>query len=237
MLTQWDSLPDLLRIPQVRCYYDRLAKHRVELQAKRGIDIAAALVLLTALLPLLCAVGVAVKLDDPKGTILYRQKRVTQNGRLFAICKFRTMRPNGGAGPLVTGQNDRRVTTVGKVLRRCKLDELPQLWNVLTGDMTLVGARPEVPQYVAAYTADMLATLLLPAGVTSSASLYFRNEEKLLPPDGKNANALYTKVILPAKMEHNLLYLERYTLWEDFSVLVQTAKNLLLGGSSSHSNG
>lgn len=236
MLTQWSSLPDFLRTPQVRRYYNRLAQHRVELQAKRGIDIAAALVLLTAFLPLLCAVGAAVKLEDPKGTILYRQQRVTQNGRLFAICKFRTMRQSGGAGPLVTGQNDRRITRVGKVLRRCKLDELPQLWNVLTGDMTLVGARPEVPQYVAAYTADMLATLLLPAGITSSASLFFRNEEKLLPPNSKDITVVYTGVILPAKMKHNLRYLESYSIWQDFSVLAQTVKNLLLGGSSSPSN-
>lgn len=227
MLSSWSELPDFLRTPEVRLRYDKLAACRRDLFAKRCLDIAVSSVLLTGLLPVLCAVAAAVKLDNPSGTVLFRAQRVTQNGRLFLICKFRTMRTGSEAFSQVTTRGDDRVTRVGRLLRRCKLDELPQLWNVLTGDMTLVGVRPESPRYVAAYTPEMRATLLLPAGITSPASLRFREEEKLLPPDSRLADKIYTRVILPEKMRDNLAYLDHFSFGGDFSILVQTARKLI----------
>lgn len=234
MLSDWDDLPDFLRTPAVRPYYNALNRRRGELRAKRCTDALCSALLLTGLLPVLCVIGASVKLCDPSGPVLYRQERVTRNGKVFRICKFRTMRQGADRmGALVTSEGDSRVTPVGRVLRRWKLDELPQLWNVLAGDMTLVGTRPEVPRYVKAYTPRMLATLLLPAGITSAASLRYSDEERMLPGGGAITEEIYTKVILPEKMLDNLAYLKSFSLGGDVRLLARTAARLLPGSSYS----
>ena len=171
MLRKWEDLPQEMRTEEVRPYYDLLRKKQGSLLCKRLFDILASLVLLVLLSPVFLVLAIAIKLDS-RGPVFYRQVRVTQYGREFRIFKFRTMVQNADhIGSQVTVSGDSRITRVGKVIRSCRLDEVGQLLNVLGGSMSFVGTRPEVPKYVARYTPEMMATLLLPAGVTSAASL------------------------------------------------------------------
>ena len=218
MLPDWDELPQEMRCHEVWEYYCRLSSKRAALTGKRAMDVSAACLLLAVLSPVMALTAAAVKLSSP-GEIIFRQTRVTVCGREFTIYKFRTM-TQGAAGCQVTASGDDRVTAVGRFLRRYRLDELPQLVNVLKGEMSLVGARPEVPRYVACYTQEMLATLLLPAGMTSKASIRFRNEERML--SGENPDAVYRQEILPQKMTYNLEYLRRFGFWEDVRILAAT---------------
>lgn len=217
----WDALPEALRTEEVRLYYDLLKKRTASLLLKRGMDILASLLLLLLLFPVFLVLAIAIKADS-KGPVFFRQVRVTQFGRTFRIFKFRTMVSDAEKkGSQVTVQNDCRVTRVGAKIRHVRLDEIPQLLNVLTGDMSFVGTRPEVPRYVERYTPEMMATLLLPAGVTSTASIEFKDEDKLLQA-AENADEVYVQEVLPQKMAYNLAYLRRFSFGRDIGILFQT---------------
>ena len=225
MLRDWKELPKKMQTKAVAPYYLRLRTRGRSLRAKRLFDVTAALFLLVLLAPLMGGLALAIKLED-RGPVLYRQQRITAYGKRFRICKFRTMVPDADKkGPLITGKEDERITRVGRRIRRFRLDELPQLFNILTGDMSFVGVRPEVEKYVEAYTGPMWATLLLPAGVTSPASIAFRKEEEILEAcrkKGESVDQAYVDHILPAKMAYNLAYLEKVGIWTDCKVLLRT---------------
>ena len=200
MLKRFDELPIEMQNDSVRKYYDILYKKRGSLFFKRMFDIFVSFVMLLILSPVLLIIGIIIKCDS-KGPVCYRQVRITQYGKNFRIFKFRTMVVNADKiGTLVTTKNDSRVTKVGFVIRKFRVDELPQLINILLGEMTFVGTRPEVEKYVNAYTDEMKATLLLPAGVTSEASICYKDEDKLLA-DASDADNVYINDILPQKMK------------------------------------
>ncbi len=220
-MKKWDALPVDMQNSEVRKYYDILQRHKGSLMIKRIFDIMISAVLLIILLPLFLILGIMIKLDSP-GPIMFRQVRVTTYGKRFRIFKFRTMVNHADKiGTQVTTKGDARVTRVGKLLRGCRLDELPQLLNILCGDMTLVGTRPEVEKYVAHYTDEMKATLLLPAGVTSKASICYKDEERLLE-SAEDADKVYVETILPAKMKYNLQAIEEFSFMQDIKTMFET---------------
>ena len=179
-LRPWQLLPDEMRTKEVRKYYNILMKHRMWLKMKRFLDVIVAGIMLAVLIIPMGVIALAIRLDSP-GPVFFRQARVTQYGRIFRIYKFRTMVDNASKlGSAVTVDNDVRITKVGAFLRKYRMDEFPQVFNILAGDMTLVGTRPEVPKYVKKYTKEMYATLLLPAGLTSRTSIAYKDEDKLL---------------------------------------------------------
>ena len=179
-LRPWRLLPDEMRTKEVRKYYNILMKHRMWLKVKRAFDVVVAGIMLAVLIIPMGIIALAIRLDSP-GPVFFRQARVTQYGKIFRIYKFRTMVDNASKlGAAVTVDNDSRITKVGAFLRKYRMDEFPQLFNILAGDMTLVGTRPEVPKYVKKYTKEMYATLLLPAGLTSRTSIAYKDEDKLL---------------------------------------------------------
>lgn len=226
MLREWNDLPMELQREEVRPYYDILRKKQGGLFFKRVFDIVASAVMLALLSPVFLILAIAIKIDSP-GPVFYRQERVTTYGKRFRIHKFRTMVNNADKkGSLVTVNNDSRITKVGSLIRKCRLDEVSQLIDVLLGDMTFVGTRPEVPKYVAHYTAEMMATLLLPAGVTSLASIYYKDEAELL--DGvEDTDKAYIEKILPGKMYYNLKGIEQFSFWTDIKVLFMTVLAVL----------
>ena len=227
-LRKWDDLPSGIRREEVRPYYCSLQKKAVSLQVKRILDVMFSVGLLTVLAPVFLILAMLIKRDS-KGPVFFRQERVTQYGRIFRIYKFRTMYVDTEhKGIQVTLKNDSRITDIGRVLRKYRLDELPQLLNILMGDMTFVGTRPEVPGYVRRYRPDMRATLLLPAGVTSEASIYFKDEDRLLEC-AEDAEQVYLKEILPEKMVYNLKQLEGFSIWRDFKTLVYTVVQVVRG--------
>ena len=220
-MKKWDELPEDMQTEEVRKYYCILQKKRGSLILKRIFDIIVAGLLLAILSPVLFILAILIK-SDSEGPVFFRQVRVTRYGRRFRIFKFRTMVANADRlGTQVTTKGDARVTRMGKVLRGCRLDELPQLLNILTGDMTFVGTRPEVEKYVAQYTKEMMATLLLPAGVTSLASIEYKDEERLLE-SADNADQVYVDQILPEKMKYNLKAIEDFSFWGDIKTMFAT---------------
>ena len=226
MLKRWEQLPQELQNDSVRPYYEALSRKRGQLLLKRVFDILLSLVLLVLLSPVMLILALAIRLDSP-GEVLFRQVRVTQYGQEFRIFKFRTMVANAQQlGTQVTVQGDMRITRVGKLLRKCRLDELPQLLNILMGQMSFVGTRPEVPRYVRQYTPQMLATLLLPAGVTSQASIRYKDEDRLLDSSA-DPDRTYVEQVLPGKMEYNLNSLLDFSLWQDLKTMVQTVGAVL----------
>lgn len=221
MLKRWEQLPQELQNDSVRPYYEALSRKRGQLLLKRVFDILLSLVLLVLLSPVMLILALAIRLDSP-GEVLFRQVRVTQYGQEFRIFKFRTMVANAQQlGTQVTVQGDMRITRVGKLLRKCRLDELPQLLNILMGQMSFVGTRPEVPKYVSQYTPQMQATLLLPAGVTSRASIEYKDEDRLLA-DAENADQTYIEQVLPGKMKYNLQSLLDFSFWQDIKTMFDT---------------
>ena len=225
LIKKWENLPIEFQKEEIRPYYERLRKKNFSLFFKRVFDIFASLVLLLILSPFFIILAIAIKVDS-KGPVFYRQERVTQYGKRFRIHKFRSMVQNADKGSQVTVDGDSRVTKVGKFIRKCRLDEISQLIDVLLGDMTFVGTRPEVPKYVECYTPEMMATLLLPAGVTSLASIYYKDEAKLL--DGaEDTDKVYVEHILPAKMKYNLQAIEKYGFWKDIGVMFMTVFAML----------
>ena len=190
------------------------------------MDICVSLVLLAILLIPMGIIALMIKTDS-QGPVFFRQERVTQYGKIFKIYKFRTMVDNASQlGSQVTVNNDARITRVGKLLRKYRLDEFPQLFNILAGDMTLVGTRPEVIKYVKEYSGEMYATLLLPAGLTSRTSIAYKDEDKLLK-DAKDADKVYVNEILPVKMKYNLESLRRFGVREDMTVMWNTFVSVL----------
>lgn len=221
MLRKWEDLPEIMQTEAVRPYYEHLNKRRGSLLLKRIFDIAVSTVLLIVISPILLILAVMI-VTDSKGGIFYRQERVTQYGRVFRIFKFRTMVADADKiGTQVTVQNDSRITKIGEKLRKYRLDELPQLINIFMGDMTLVGTRPESIHYVEHYTPEMYATLLLPAGVTSEASILYRDEAKLLR-DAENVDKVYVEKILPEKMKYNLEDIRRFSCIKEIGTIFRT---------------
>lgn len=212
-LRKWENLPPEMQTEEVRKYYDILKKKRASLFFKRLFDICVSLVLLIVLSPIFLVLSIAIKTDS-KGPVFYRQTRVTQYNREFRIFKFRSMVQGADKGSQVTVENDVRVTRVGKLIRKGRLDEISQLIDVLRGKMTFVGTRPEVPKYTRQYTPEMMATLLLPAGITSLASIYYKDEAELLD-SAEDADKVYVEKVLPAKMYYNLKAIEKFSFWGD----------------------
>ena len=219
-IVKWEKLPAEMQTEEVRKYYDLLKKKKCSLFFKRAFDIFVSLFLLILLSPVFLILAIAIKIDS-KGPVFYRQVRVTQYNRTFRIFKFRSMVQNADKGSQVTVSGDARVTRVGKVVRKCRLDELSQLIDVLRGKMTFVGTRPEVPKYTEQYTPAMMATLLLPAGVTSLASIYYKDEAELLDA-AEDTDKVYVEEILPAKMYYNLKALENFSFFGDIKVMFMT---------------
>ena len=224
-LCKWEKLPENMQNEEVRKYYDVLKKKRCSLFFKRIFDIFVSLILLIVFSPLFLVLAIAIKIDS-KGPVFYRQVRVTQYGKQFKIHKFRSMVQDADKGSLVTVNNDARVTKVGKFIRKCRLDEFSQLIDVLQGNMTFVGTRPEVPKYVSAYTSEMLAILLLPAGITSEASIYFKDEAEILN-SAEDSDKIYIEEILPQKMKYNLQSLQKYGFWRDIKIMLMTVFAML----------
>jgi lipopolysaccharide/colanic/teichoic acid biosynthesis glycosyltransferase len=220
-LLAWDELPDAMKNAAVRPYYDSLRCKRLQLFMKRCFDVVASAVLLVLLSPVFLVLAIAIKLDSP-GPVFYRQERVTQYGKPFRIFKFRTMCDKADQmGSAVTTDGDARVTRVGAKIRGYRLDEISQLIDILRGTMTFVGTRPEVSKYVAAYSPEMLATLLLPAGVTSTASIRFKDEADLLNA-ADDVDKVYVDEVLPLKMEYNLRDVKDFSLPRDIRIMFET---------------
>lgn len=226
IVPQWEKLPAGLQLPEVRPYYDSLRSKNVALFMKRLFDIALSFLLLILFSPLFLVLAIAIKLES-RGPVFFRQERVTQYGRRFLIYKFRSMVQGAEKkGTQVTMSNDMRITRVGHFIRQYRLDEIPQLINVFQGAMTFVGTRPEVPKYVAGYTPEMIATLLLPAGVTSEASIHYKNEAELLEATD-DIDKCYIETVLPGKMEYNLKAIQNFSFWGDIHTMVRTMSAVL----------
>ena len=221
ILKKWEALPEDLRTDAVRPYYEALQKKRFSLVCKRLFDITVSAILLLILLPVFLILAIAIKIDSP-GPVFYRQVRVTQYGRRFRIFKFRSMVANADKiGTQVTVGGDSRITRMGKLIRKCRLDELCQLIDVLRGTMSFVGTRPEVPKYVESYTPEMMATLLLPAGVTSLASILYKDEDRLLE-GAEDVDKVYIQDVLPGKMGYNLRSVKNFRFWGDIKIMFMT---------------
>lgn len=220
LICKWEKLPENMQTEEVRNYYEILRKKNLSLLCKRIFDIFVSALMLVILSPLFLILAIAIKIDS-KGPVFYRQERVTQYGKSFRIFKFRSMVVDADKGSQVTVAYNSRITKVGRFIRKCRLDEVCQLIDIFRGTMTFVGTRPEVPKYVAQYTSEMLATLLLPAGVTSLASIYYKDEAKLLNST-EETDKVYVEKVLPAKMYYNLKAIEKFSFWSDIKILFMT---------------
>ena len=225
LIKDFKDLPAYMQNEEVKKYFDYLKNKRMQLCLKRFFDITAAIVLCILLFPVFLALAIWIKMDS-KGPAFYRQERITQYGKTFKIFKFRTMVVDADKkGTLVTVDNDARITNVGKKIRKSRLDEIPQLFNVIKGEMSFVGTRPEVKTYVDYYSDEMKATLLLPAGITSLASIRFKDEDELISyykKEGESIDNIYIKKILPEKMKWNLEYLSFYSFRKDLWICLKT---------------
>lgn len=221
MLKKWDDLPLEMRKDEILSYYKILKKKQVSLFLKRIFDIIMSLILIIILFPLLIILAILIKRDS-KGEIIYKSTRITQYNKEFKIYKFRTMVKDADKiGSQVTVGNDNRITKIGKTLRKYRLDEIPQLFNILKGDMSFVGTRPESPYYVKHYTNEMYATLLLKAGVTSETSIEYKDEANLLR-DETDTDKIYIEKILPEKMKYNLKSVRDFSLAKDIKTMIKT---------------
>ncbi|MDR1627166.1 MAG: sugar transferase [Oscillospiraceae bacterium] len=221
MLINWADLPKNMQTKEILYYYQILQKKKKSLVIKRIFDIICSGVLILILCPAFVILALAIKMDS-KGKVIFKQKRVTKYGKTFNIYKFRSMIHNAEKfGTQVTKKNDSRITKVGKTIRKFRLDELPQLLNIFIGDLSFVGVRPEVPKYAEKYTSEMMATLLLPAGVTSAASIAFKNEEEILNKFDDTEKA-YINLVLPQKMKINLQYIKDFNFFYDLKIMFMT---------------
>lgn len=230
ILKKWSDIPDNIKNSKTHEYYKKLNTKKNKLLIKRFLDILFSLILLILLLPIFMVLAICIKIDS-NGPIFYRQERITTYGKKFRIFKFRTMVQNADKiGSLITVNNDSRITRVGKIIRKLRLDELPQLINILIGDMSFVGTRPEVEKYVDKYTDEMKATLLMPAGVTSEASIKYKDEDNILDEytsKGEKLDDVYVKRVLPQKMKYNLEYIDKFSIFEDFKIVIKTVLAVL----------
>ena len=221
MLRQWDNLPEHIRVPEVRPYWEILWKRRRQLAVKRVFDIIMSIILVAILAIPMMVIAVLIKIDS-RGPVLYRQERVTTYGKHFRIHKFRTMVSNADKiGTTVTVDNDNRITRVGAKLRHLRLDELPQLFDVISGNMSFVGTRPEAVKYVEMYKPEYNATLLMPAGITSEASIRYKDEAKLLNY-AEDTDNVYMKEVLPGKMKYNLQSIISFGFANDIATMFRT---------------
>ena len=221
MLREWEDLPEFMRTPDVRPYWEILNKKRGQLALKRGFDLVVAIILFIILAIPMAIIAVMIKIEDP-GPVLYRQERVTTYGKRFKIHKFRTMVVNADKiGTAVTVGEDPRITKVGKRLRRLRLDELPQVIDVLQGTMSFVGTRPEAIRYVERYKPEFNATLLMPAGITSETSIRYKDEDKLLNA-ADDIDKVYVEEVLPAKMKWNLESIRSFSFFQEILTMFRT---------------
>ncbi|MDO5014390.1 MAG: sugar transferase [Clostridia bacterium] len=210
-----------MQTESVREYYEILNKKRMQLFFKRLFDIVASFLMLILISPIYLILAIIIKLDS-KGPVFYRQTRITAYGKEFRIHKFRTMIDKADQkGTLITLNEDSRVTRVGKFIRKIRLDETGQLIDILEGNMSFVGTRPEVPKYVKHYSDEMNATLLLPAGVTSNASIEYKDEDDILK-DSKAHEKTYIEKILPEKMKYNLNDIKEFSLFRELKIMIKT---------------
>lgn len=221
MLKQWDDLPGFMRCPEVRPYWEILNKKRGQLVLKRVFDLVVGVILLIFLAIPMAIIAWMIKRED-QGPVFYRQERVTTYGKRFRIHKFRTMVVNADKiGTTVTVGNDSRITKIGSKLRRLRLDELPQVFDVILGDMSFVGTRPEAVKYVERYKPEYNATLLMPAGITSEASIRYKDEDKLLDATD-DVDAVYVEQVLPEKMKWNLESVRRFMFLREVLTMFRT---------------
>ena len=221
MLRKWEDLPDFMQNEEIRPYYELLHKKKVSLVLKRALDLIGGCILLVLLVIPMVIIAMMIKLDSD-GPVFYRQERVTTYGKCFRIYKFRTMVSNADKiGAAVTVGNDSRITKVGAKLRGCRLDELPQVFNLISGDMSFVGTRPEAVKYVKEYKPEYMATLLLPAGITSEASIRYKDEAELLD-NADDVDRVYVEVVLPGKMKYNLESIKNFSAFGDLSIMFRT---------------
>lgn len=223
---EWNELPKAMKIPEVWEYYSILSKKKGSLKLKRVFDVFVSLIILICLSPIMLGIACAIVLDSPGGAF-YRQERVTQYGKIFRIHKFRTMVANADKiGSQVTIEGDKRVTKTGKFLRKYRLDELPQLIDILYGDMSFVGTRPETVKYVEKYKPEYIATLLLPAGITSEASIRYKDEAELFDAVD-DVDKVYVEDVLPGKMKYNLESIKNFSFFGEIATMFRTVFSVL----------
>lgn len=221
MLKKWEDLPDFIKNDEVRPYYDSLKRKKLSLILKRVRDLVGGIILLILLAIPMLIIAVWIKVDS-EGPVLYRQERITTYGKHFKIHKFRTMVSNADKiGSAVTVGNDSRITKVGAKLRGCRLDELPQVLDLISGNMSFVGTRPEAVKYVNKYKPEYMATLLLPAGITSEASIRYKDEAELLDA-ADDVDRVYVEEVLPEKMKYNLQSIEKFSFWGEIVTMFRT---------------
>ena len=221
ILRKWEELPEFMRTEEVRPYYEILNKRRGSLVLKRIMDLAGGLVLFVLLAIPLAIIAVLIKIDS-EGPVFYRQERITTYGKHFRIHKFRTMVSNADKiGTAVTVGNDSRITKVGAKLRGCRLDELPQVLDLITGNMSFVGTRPEAVKYVEKYKPEYYATFLLPAGITSEASIRYKDEAELLE-NAVDVDRVYVEEVLPGKMKFNLQSIKEFSFIGELATMFRT---------------
>ena len=226
MLKKWEILPDYMQNDEVRVYYDSLQKKKVSMFLKRVMDLVGGLILLIVLAIPMIIISIMIKLDS-EGPIFYRQERITTYGKHFKIHKFRTMVSNADKiGSTVTVGNDSRITKVGAKLRGCRLDELPQVLDLISGNMSFVGTRPEAVKYVEQYKPEYMATLLLPAGITSEASIRYKDEAELLDASS-DVDKTYIEEVLPGKMKYNLDSIKNFSFFGDIATMFRTVLAVL----------
>lgn len=225
LLRKWTDLPSELRNDDVKKYYDILTNKKINLIFKKLFDFLVSLFLIILLSPIMLVIAIWIKIDS-QGPVFFKQTRITQYNRQFKIYKFRTMVVNAEQlGESVTQKNDSRITKVGEKIRNSRLDELPQLFNIIKGEMSFVGTRPEVKKYVDSYTNEMYATLLLPAGITSIASITYKDEDKVIEKyknDKNTVDDIYINYVLPEKMKLNLKSLQEFTFLKDIATCIKT---------------
>ena len=221
MLKKWEELPDFMKNDEVRPYYEILKKKNVSLVFKRVFDFTGGIILLVLMAIPMAIIAIWIKLDS-RGPVFYRQERITTYGKHFKIHKFRTMVNNADKiGTAVTVGNDSRITKVGAKLRGCRLDELPQVLDLISGNMSFVGTRPEAVKYVEMYNEEYMATLLLPAGITSEASIRYKDEAELLDR-ADDVDKVYVKEVLPGKMKYNLESIEDFSVIGEIKTMFRT---------------
>ena len=221
VLKKWDDLPEFMKTEEVKPYYEVLRKRRLSLVLKRMVDLVGGVVLLVLLAIPMAIISVLIKLDSP-GPVFYRQERITTYGKHFRIHKFRTMVSNADKiGTAVTVGNDSRITKIGAKLRGCRLDELPQVLDLISGNMSFVGTRPEAVKYVEKYKPEYMATLLLPAGITSEASIRYKDEAELLEA-ADDVDRVYVQEVLPGKMKYNLQSIMEFSFIGEIATMFRT---------------
>lgn len=231
-MIKYEKLPIEFKNEEVKKYYDIISNKKFSLIFKRLFDVVCSILILIILFIPILIISIAIKMDS-EGSVFYRQERVTKYGKKFKIFKFRTMVSNADKiGSLVTIKSDTRITRVGKFLRKYRLDEFPQIFNIILGDMSFVGTRPEVTKYVDRYSDYMYATLLLPAGLTSYASINYKNEDEIISEhinSENNIDDVYIEYVLPDKMKYNIEYIERFSFFYDLKIMFKTFISVFIG--------